>query len=237
MLDALADGEDIGLGRLHVVVDDDAAIDGEAGLDARGRRWAGCRRQPRRRRHRDSCRPRAPHPPHDRCRGSAVVVRPSRTRMPRSSILPDEVLAAVRIELALHQRRHQVHDRDVAALHLQATRRLEPEQAAADDHGLRAGPRPPQELARVVQRPERRRRRPCRARRSAETRRELPVASSSVSYGVTLPSSPVTVFASASTSTMRTPTRRSMSCCAIPLGRSAARCRRPPSRRRAPTTA
>jgi hypothetical protein len=38
----------------------------------------------------------------------------------------------------------------------------------------------------------------------------LPVASSSVSYGVTLPSSPVTVLASGSTSTMRTPTRRSM---------------------------
>ena len=32
VLDALADREDVGVGRLHVVVDDDAALDGEAGL-------------------------------------------------------------------------------------------------------------------------------------------------------------------------------------------------------------
>ena len=42
------------------------------------------------------------------------------------------------IELALHQGRHQMHDRDVHALRLEARGGLEPEQAAADDHGIAA---------------------------------------------------------------------------------------------------
>ena len=42
------------------------------------------------------------------------------------------------IELALHQGRHQVHDRDVHALRLQAGGGFQAQQAAADDHGIAA---------------------------------------------------------------------------------------------------
>ena len=42
------------------------------------------------------------------------------------------------IELALHQGRHQVHDRDVHALRLQAGGGFEAQKAAADDHGIAA---------------------------------------------------------------------------------------------------
>ena len=59
------------------------------------------------------------------------------------------------IELALHQRRHQVHDGDAAALHLQPTRRFEAKQASADDHGLGALARVTQERPRIVERAER----------------------------------------------------------------------------------
>ena len=48
-------------------------------------------------------------------------------------------IAGGRIELALHQRRHDVQHGDVHAALVQAGRRFQPEQAAADDHGL--GPR------------------------------------------------------------------------------------------------
>ena len=44
--------------------------------------------------------------------------------------------ARSRIELPLHQRVHQMHDRDIHAAPQEAIRGLEAQQAAADDHGL-----------------------------------------------------------------------------------------------------
>ena len=95
--------------------------------------------------------------------------------------LAEQVVAAVGIELPLHQRRHQVHDRDVAALHLQPARGLEAEQPAADDDGLHARAATRSSSARVSS-----------SVRNAKTpslsspsiggiQAELPVASSSVS--------------------------------------------------------
>src|SRR5262249_53662199 len=49
-----------------------------------------------------------------------------------------QVAAAGEVELALHQRVHQVDDGDVTALHLQATRRFQPKQAAANHDCLYA---------------------------------------------------------------------------------------------------
>ncbi len=45
-------------------------------------------------------------------------------------------VAGGRVELTLHQRRHDVQHGHVHVLHCQARRRFEPEQAAADDHRL-----------------------------------------------------------------------------------------------------
>ena len=52
---------------------------------------------------------------------------------------PLQQIAGGRVELALHQRRHDVQDGDVHVAHAKPGRRFEPEQSAADDHGL--GPR------------------------------------------------------------------------------------------------
>ena len=140
--------------RLHVVVDDDAAVDVEAGLAAEldVRPDAGG----------DddevgfdaSCRPTSAHAL------DVPVAEDGRRRAAEQHLdaevfhLAGEVVAAVRIELALHQRRHQVHDGDVAALHLQSARGFEAEQAAADHHGLDAGAGALEQLARVVERAE-----------------------------------------------------------------------------------
>ena len=114
--------------------------------------------------------------------------------MPSSSIFAIRILAASRIELPLHQRRHQVDDGHAAPLHLQTARGLEPEQAAADDHGLVPGPA--RRSSSRVSSSVRKVNTPSLSRPlMGGIHAELPVASSSVSYGVTLPSSPVTVFA------------------------------------------
>ncbi len=55
-------------------------------------------------------------------------------------------LAGRRIELALHQRRHQMHERDRHAALLQAPGRFEAEQPAADHHGALMGARGCQHL-------------------------------------------------------------------------------------------
>ena len=55
------------------------------------------------------------------------------------------------IELALHQGRHEMENRDLHALGLQARRRLEPEQAAADDDGMPALPGRFEHLVDVVE--------------------------------------------------------------------------------------
>ncbi len=49
-----------------------------------------------------------------------------------------EQIAGVGIELALHQCRHQMHDRNLHALERQTRRRFEAEQSTADDHGMAA---------------------------------------------------------------------------------------------------
>ena len=47
---------------------------------------------------------------------------------------PLQILAARGIQLALHQRIHEVNHRDLAAAHLQTARRFQAQQSAADDH-------------------------------------------------------------------------------------------------------
>ena len=154
VLDALADGEDVGVRRLHVIVDDDAAVDAEPGLarqihvraDAGGdddevgvdaaavheRDAFGLRR-------------------------AEDLLRAVGEQHPHAERfhLGSQIEAAQRIELPLHQRVHQMDDGDVAALHLQSARGFEAEKAAADDDGLDAGLRPVEQRARVVERAER----------------------------------------------------------------------------------
>ena len=60
------------------------------------------------------------------------------TLMPRSSMARLQHVARRRVELALHQRRHEMHDGDIHVARGQARRGFEAEQAAADDHGLGA---------------------------------------------------------------------------------------------------
>ena len=54
--------------------------------------------------------------------------------MPRASSRAFEQPAGRLVELALHQRRHQVDDGDLHAAQRRPVRRLEPEQTAADHH-------------------------------------------------------------------------------------------------------
>ena len=140
--------------RLHVVVDDDAAVDLESGPAGRARRSDGCRRRRRRDRRRAACRPTNATPstrPLPRIFRRAVRQQHADAE---DFHLALEVVAAGRVELALHQRVHQVDDRHVAALHLQAARGFEAEQSAADHHRLDAGLRAIEQRARVVQRAE-----------------------------------------------------------------------------------
>ena len=65
--------------------------------------------------------------------------------------MPLQILAAGRIELALHQRVHQVDHGDIAAAHLQAARRFQAQQAAADDHGFQPLPRLCQQRLGIVE--------------------------------------------------------------------------------------
>ena len=66
------------------------------------------------------------------------------TLMPRCFERPLQQVAGGRVELALHQRRHQVEDGHVHAARAEPGRGLEAEQAAADDDGpgARLGRRP-----------------------------------------------------------------------------------------------
>ena len=142
MLDAFADGVDAGVAGAHVVVDDDAAIDVQAGGAAR------------------SMFGRMPTAITTR---SAGISRPSASTTPSARSVAEDFLglavgeerdaalveiaaqqlAGGGVELALHQRRHQVHDRDRHAAPLQALGRFEPQQPAADHHRARcASPRP-----------------------------------------------------------------------------------------------
>ena len=105
-------------------------------------------------------------------------------------------IAARGIELTLHQRVGEMNDGDVAALHLQAARGFEAQQSAADDDSLAARARPSR--AAPACHPE------CGRRKTfflstpgmGGMKALLPVARMSLSYGVTPPSSPVTVCAS-----------------------------------------
>ena len=154
VLDTFADREDVGIGRLHMVVDDDAAIDVEAGLVAELHIRPDSRRD------------------HDQIGFENLAVLERHALCPlitddrgrRSTEehadaeifhLAGEVIAAVRIELAFHQRGHQVHDGHVAAAHLEAARGLQAEQAAADHHRFHTRSGALQQVPRVVERAER----------------------------------------------------------------------------------
>ena len=154
VLDALTHREDVRIRRLHAVVDDDAAIDVEAGFireldvraDSRG--------------HHDEIgfENRAVV---ERDTLGAILADDRSRRAPQHHAdaevfhLARQVVAAIGIELALHERGHQVHDGHVTSAHLQTPRGFEAKQAAADDHGFDAGMRALEQLARVVERPER----------------------------------------------------------------------------------
>src|SRR5579885_2855688 len=99
-------------------------------------------------------------------------------------------------------------DRHVAALHLQATRRFQTQQSAANDHRSRARARA--WGARVASRFRNTYTPALPIPSMGGISGELPVARISLSNEVTLPSSPVTVLFAESTSTIRTPSRKSM---------------------------
>jgi hypothetical protein len=154
MLHALPDREDVGVGGFHVVVDDDAARDVETGFEAQ------LHVGPNAGRHDDEVgleatvvgQRHALHVavPQDGGRGA-----PEQHPHPHVLDLSDQVLAAVGIELAFHQRRSQVHHGHVATLHLQPAGRLQPQEAPADHDRLHARTGAPHHLAGVVQRAER----------------------------------------------------------------------------------
>ena len=113
-----------------------AALDVEPGV-ARERRSAGGCRSRRRRGRPSSSSPSAKRRPR-RAVGAGDLARccaraAPRRRAPRSPARSSA--AAPRVELALHQAVHEVHDRDRAAERGEPARGLEAEQAAADDRG------------------------------------------------------------------------------------------------------
>ena len=61
-----------------------------------------------------------------------------------------KIRAARGIELAFHQRVHQMNNGHIAAAHLKSSCRLQTKQTAADDHGFQSGASFIEELARVV---------------------------------------------------------------------------------------
>ena len=136
-LGAFAQGEDGGIAGAHGAVDHDAAIDGESRL--LGELHVGPDAD--RHHHQGGGEPRAVV---ELNRLDLAVTRDrlgvgagdhlDAARLDR----PLQQMAGRRIELALHQGRHQVQDGDVHALLLQARRRLEPQKAAADHHGIAA---------------------------------------------------------------------------------------------------
>jgi hypothetical protein len=153
VLHALADGEDVLSRGLHVVVHDHAAVHEQLGLvrevDVRADTGGdddeiGFEHAVVGERH-------AFHVPVAQDRRRCASEQDADAQILH---LAEQVLAAVRIELPLHQRGHQVHDGHVAPLHLQSPRGLEPEQAAADHDRLLALARALEQAARVVERAE-----------------------------------------------------------------------------------
>ncbi len=219
MLDALADREDVGVGRLHVVVDDDAAVDGEAGLDARGRRSAGCRRRPR------PDRLRRPLPSAERHAFDVAVAEDRRRRAAEQHADAEllhlaEQVAGRRPDRAAAPSASAIRCTTVTSQPCTCRPRAASRPSRPPPITTAFGPGPDRRISSRVSSSVRNAKTPSLSSPSiGGIHAELPVASSSVSYGVTLPSSPVTVLARGSTSTMRTPTRRSMSLLAIPLER------------------
>ena len=205
--------------RLHVVVDDDAAVDGEAGLAAeldvrpdagRDHDEVGVERAAVG--ERDALDVAVAE---DRRRACARAARGCRA----SSILPTQVAA---------RRRDRAAAPSASAIRCTT---VTSQPCTCRPRAASRPSRPPPITTALTPGPARRSSsRVSSSVRNAKTpslsspsiggiHAELPVASSSVSYGVTLPSSPVTVLRRGSTSTMRTPTRRSMSLLLIPLER------------------
>ena len=131
MLDAFADREDVRIAGAHVVVDGDAAIDIESGCareidigaDADGE-------------HHEIGRDRAPV---GELHALGALGAQDFLGLPvceeRDAALVEvalQELSGGRVELALHQRRHQMDERDRHAALLEAPCRFEAEQAAAD---------------------------------------------------------------------------------------------------------
>ena len=150
MLHAFAYSEDIGIRRLHKVVHHNAAID----LQPRFAPKLHIRTNPRRDDHEicfhaaailecHACRFSIP----ENCRGIAL----QQDFHAKTFHFRLEVTAAREIELALHQRVHQVNNRYVAALHLQTARRFESKQASADHNGFLSRRCAIKQHARVVQ--------------------------------------------------------------------------------------
>ena len=134
-LGAFAEREDVGIGGVHAVVDDDAAVDLQPGILGEA-----------------DVRPDADRHHHQRGRDDRAVgeldaldlaVADDRLGVGLGDYLDAarldcllQQVAGGRIELALHQRRHDVQHGHVHAAFLQAGGGLQAEQAAADDDGL-----------------------------------------------------------------------------------------------------
>ena len=133
MLDAFADRVDAGSAGAHVVADQDAAIDVETG----GARQVDIRPDADRQ-HDEIGRDLAPVGEHDALGplgaedflGLAVGEERDAARVEVAA----QQFAGGGVELAFHQGRHQMDDRDRHAAPLQSPGRLQPEQPAADHH-------------------------------------------------------------------------------------------------------
>ncbi len=137
MLDTLSDREDVGVGCHQMIVDMNAAADGQPGIA----------RQP-------DVGPDADRHHHQRCRNLAAVLQPDtldlalpvyfggigagQDRLPARLQRLLEQPAGGLVELPFHQRRHQVEHRHLHAAQREPMRRLKPEQAAADYHSIAA---------------------------------------------------------------------------------------------------
>lgn len=135
-LGTFAERVDVGIVAAHAGIDDDAPVNGDAGLFGQRR-----------------IRPDADGHHHKRCWDNGAV---SKFHLPDLAVAGDRLgvglgddldaallhrtlqeIAGGRIELALHQGRHDMQHGDVHALRVEARRRFQTQQAAADDHRLR----------------------------------------------------------------------------------------------------
>src|SRR5581483_1983234 len=140
----------VGVGSLHIVVDDDAAFDlnpsffpkSDIGTNAGGDDHEISR---------NAASALELDPLHVTVAQNLGRAEAEQNRDSHLVHLGREISAARGIELALHQRFHQVDHGDIAALHLQSPRSFEAQQATANDDRPQPRPGSLQKLTRVIE--------------------------------------------------------------------------------------